>query len=114
MRRHASCLLPSPGNLAVGSQQTTESCQLTAERPFWKAKAGIAAKGVANPQCPYNQPLPTSSAGKSSAGRCASPGPPIVDFVHEAEPFVVILSYDHLLRHLVATGAKVQMIDAAG
>ena len=39
MRRHASCLLPSPGNLAVGSQQTTESCQLTAERPFWIAQA---------------------------------------------------------------------------
>ena len=39
-----SCLLwfitLSPGNLAVGSQQTTESCQLAAEQPFWKAKAG--------------------------------------------------------------------------
>ena len=33
-------LTPSPGNLVVESQQTTESCQLTAERAFLEAKAG--------------------------------------------------------------------------
>ena len=48
MRRHASCLLTylrtSPGNLPAESQQTTESCQLTAKWPSWNAKAGIAVE----------------------------------------------------------------------
>ena len=33
---------PPKHHLQTCSQQTTESCQLKAERPFWKAKAGIA------------------------------------------------------------------------